>query len=133
MADSRPDISAICRRAVQLGQNNGVTMDYSPESIGSLEVVLDGQHMLFREGSLTEEYVWNLSVMIGVYLGQTLLFCGLRDKGFDWLVDAVGVPLLYNGREDYCDVIGQVRMRIMRGRQDSISTYFVMIMKAAGL
>lgn len=127
MAENKLDIPAVCRQAVDLAAKEGILFDYSPESIGGMDVMLAGQHALYKKGQLTDIYVWNLSVMFGIYLGQTLMFCGLREHGFDWVTDESGVPKLYRDDQNFADVIGQVRMCIMHGEEYSTSMYFARI------
>ena len=82
------DYSKICRQAVETARERGADFDYSPESISELERILIGQNELYKQGRISDIYVWNLSVMMGVYLGQTLLFCALSERGFAWRTDA---------------------------------------------
>ncbi|MBR4554261.1 MAG: hypothetical protein IKO27_01565 [Ruminococcus sp.] len=131
MADYKPDISVICRRAVALADGQGADFDYSPESISAMERLLAGQNALYKQGQLTDIYVWNLSVMFGVYLGQTMLRCGLADHGFHWITDSEGVPILYCGKEDYADVNGRVRARITGEDSENIRVFFEFVLDAA--
>ena len=119
------DLPKICQSAVALARQNGEDFDYTPESI------LAGQNQLFRQGRLTDIYVWNLSVMTGVYLGQTLLYCGLADRGYSWKQDRDGVPMLADGKGNYVAAVYQVHRRIRGEEDDNVRAFFESVLDAA--
>lgn len=127
---AEPDISAICRQAVLHGRQAGEEFDYMPESISGLERILNAQNSLYKQGRLTEIYIWNLSVMMGVYLGQTLMHCGLRDRGYSWMTDDEGVPLLADGLGRYVSPIYKVRQRILGGAGENVREFFEDVLDA---
>ncbi|MBR6102914.1 MAG: hypothetical protein IKP95_10830 [Ruminococcus sp.] len=131
---SKTDIPAVCRAAVASGRKMGLELDYTPESVSGIEKVLAGQSTLYREGKLTPVYVWNLSVMLGVYIGQTLMRCGLEGYGYSWQEDSEGVPLLTDGKGNYVSPIYQVRTRIVSGdKEENVRAFFEAILNAAEL
>lgn len=124
------DFPRICQKAVKTAAGLGADFDYSPESISALEGILTGQHELFKQQKLGDIYVWNLSVMFGVYLGQTLLRCGLEDLGYDWS-EHRGVAVLTNGTEDLVNPIGKVGARIRLGQSENVRLFFELVLDAA--
>lgn len=111
------DYSAVSRRAVAIAKEQGEDFDYSPESISALDRIFMGQVMRYRSGKATQAYMWNLSVIFGVYFGQTLLFNGLADHGFKWVTDEESIPLLYDGGENYISPLRHLFM-YAKGQQD---------------
>ncbi len=127
---SKYDIPAICRKAVQTAAARNIDLDYSPESVSALEGILTGQHELFKQGKLTDIYIWNMSVMFGVYLGQTLLHCGLKDHGYSW-IEQDGIALLTDGGENVVNPIGKTGARIRLGPAENVRLFFELILDLA--
>ncbi len=115
--NSEMNYSEICQKAVKIAKDQGVTFDFSPESITELDKLFMGQVKRYRSGKTTEVYLWNLSVIFGVYLGQTMLFNGLGEKGYKWVVDKEKIPLLSDGGENYVSPLRHLFM-YAKGQQD---------------
>ena len=131
MAENTPDIARICQSAVALADKHGESFDYTPESITAAERMLAGQNVAYKQGKLTDIYVWNLSVMIGVYIGQTMMHCALSERGYRWRLDSDGVPMLSDGKDNYISPIYQVRKRITGNEDDNVRAFFEAVLDLA--
>lgn len=116
--DKKPmNYSEVCRQAVKIAKDQGVVFDYSPESITELDKLFLGQANRYRRGETTALYIWNLSVIFGVYLGQSMLYNGLAEKGFRWVTDDEDIPLLSDGGDNYVSPLRHLYM-YARGQQN---------------
>ncbi|WP_124099744.1 hypothetical protein [Ruminococcus sp. Marseille-P6503] len=118
------NISEICRKAVKTAASGGWTLDYTPDSVLSLEQLLDGQSKYARESGASDIYLWNLAVVFGAYLGQTLLHNRLAGLGYSWSSDEDGVPFLKKDNDNAVYPINKVWRRLKDGESDNVRSFY---------
>lgn len=118
------DYSEICRRAVASAAKAGVSLDYTPESIERLEMLLQGQCEYAANNAVSDTYTWNTAVIFGVYLGQTLLRCCLAEHGFNWAQDGEGVPYLFKDKDTAVYPVNKVWKRLRNNDGDNVRAFY---------
>lgn len=106
-----------------VAQNYGLALDYSPESLGRLDAIVDD---LRRDQRF--EAVQTLLFSMGCYVGEVLV----RQAGGHWRTTqelgqgrvasspiAVEMP---DGRA--CNPVGRVYRRFQKGREDSLAAFY---------
>lgn len=125
------DYAKVSQRAVAIAKENGEVFDYSPESISALDRLFKGQAKRYQSGNATQAYIWNLSVIFGVYLGQALLFNGLADLGYKWVTDSEDIPLLSDGGENFVSPLRHLFLYAKGQQQHTARVLFESVLKIA--
>lgn len=68
----------------QVSQNHNINLDYSIESINSLMDMIKDAKTAFNRNEISEGFILTLIESCGIYVGDTLLKNGLKQKGFKW-------------------------------------------------
>ena len=118
------NISEICQKAVKTAASRGWTLNYTPDSVLSLEQLLDGQRKYAKERGASDVYVWNLAVIFGVYLGQTLLHNRLADLGYSWSAGDDGVPFLKKDNDNAIYPVNKVWKRLRGDKSDNVRSFY---------
>lgn len=115
--------SEIADKTVEYARNSNVELDFSKESIDMVDDILSAyhEHLADYEGKEGEDTLWNIAVHFGIYLGETMLKLGLKDKGYDWHIDD-GLPVLKIG-DNFCSPITKAHKRILNGPEDSVKSF----------
>lgn len=120
------DIAAsIAEDAVKYAGQSGITLDYTRESVESVDMILGAYHdNLDRyDGDDGAKTLWNVAVVFGTYIGETLLRSGLAEKGFVWVEDD-GMPILsIPGSPTTASPITKAHKRILNGAEDSVKSF----------
>lgn len=107
-------------------------LNYSKKSIKDLEEILDYYSNDIFKSKPTEEQIWNMSIIFGSYLGEVMLKNGLYKKGYYWgKNDTSDIPLLITNNGSYTTPIDKVYKRLVNGKEDSIISFYDVIMKMA--
>ncbi len=114
----------IAEKAAQSANRAGITLDFTKDTIKNVDVILGDYNGRLSEYETEEgkNTLWNIAVYYGIYTGETLLRCGLREKGYDWRVDD-GLPVLASGK-NMCSPITKAHKMILNGPEDSVSSFF---------
>lgn len=114
----------IAASAVAFAGKNHITLDYSEESIETLDQILNGyyQNLDDFEGTKGEDTLWNIAVHFGIYLGETMLQIFLRDKGFDWHISD-DIPILKNDEGLEISPVTKAHKRILNGPEDNVKSF----------
>lgn len=118
------NIAEICQKAVKVAAAGGFTLDYTPDSILTLEQLLDGQSRYAASGEASDKYIWNAAVIFGVYLGQVLLRCRLEECGYSWAAEEDSVPYLKKDEKNAMYPINKVLKRIRNGPEHNVISYY---------
>ncbi len=116
---------SIAKDAVQYAAQNGTTLDYTRESVENVDMFLETFHdsLDSYEGDEGAKTLWNAAVLFGTYIGETLMRCGLAEKGFVWVEDD-GLPVLsIPGSETSASPITKAHKRILNGAEDSLKSF----------
>ena len=76
-----------------------------------------------REG-LTDRELWRLAVIFGIYLGQSLLYNHLIDKGYSWRMGRDKVSVLDKDDRNQMSPITRVYKRLLNGVEDSVVSFY---------
>jgi hypothetical protein len=113
-------------RAVVMAAKQGAALDYSAESVKSVESLLGTFHETRLSGQMTDREVQNNALYFGAYIGEVL-----RKKfGGAWARDSAVAgpgtyPLTSGGGESY--PVGWCGKRILNGAEDNVWTKFQII------
>lgn len=115
----------IAESAVQYARERGAVLDYTKESLQTVDCFLgdchDGSDRYDDEEGA--KLLWNAAVLFGTYIGETLLRQGLAEKGFVWVEDD-GLPVLnIPGGQTTVSPISKAHKRIQNGEEDSITSF----------
>lgn len=114
----------IAEKAAEAANRSGTALDFTKGTIKNVDVILEDYNKRLSEYETKEgkDTLWNIAVYYGIYTGETLLRCGLRDKGYDWIIDN-GLPVLASGN-NMCSPITKAHKMILNGAEDSVSSFF---------
>ena len=118
------DREAILKAAESQAAKQGRVLDYSDGSIAVLDELLDFYREYFEENRLSEQTVWNLAVLFGTYLGETLLRNGLAGQGYGWQLTGDGLPVLERDSANQMSPITKAEKRIKNGPEDSVKSFY---------
>ena len=114
----------IADKAVAHAKKSNITLDYSEQSIGEVEVILGEYYnnLADYDGGEGADTLWNIAVHYGIYLGETMLRIRLREKGFAWHVDE-SMPVLRNHDKIQMSPITKAHKRILNGPEDNVKSF----------
>ena len=116
-------MAELAERAVEAAKFWGLDLDYSAESLDSLEELARVICRTNRNQPLPGEMLASVSNLYGAYLGEVLLRSGLNDLGFAWTENGDGDPGI--GREDcWIDPVTKVYKRITLGPEHDLTAFF---------
>lgn len=113
----------IAQKAAADAEKMNLKLDYTMQSIETLDQILDRYHENLAQypGEEGEEALWNIAVRFGIYLGETLLRSHLAEKGFAW-EEGEEIPILKN-ESSGISPITKVHKRILNGYEDNIKSF----------
>jgi len=116
---------SVAEDAVGYAMQSGIALDYTRESAGNVDLLLGAYHdnLDKYDGDDGAKTLWNVAVLLGTYIGEMLLRCGLAEKGFVWVVDD-GLPVLgIPGSQSAVSPITKAHKRILNGAEDSMESF----------
>lgn len=113
----------IAGKAVEYAKSIDIKLDFSKESINSVEDILSlyNEHLDEYRGEEGADALWNIAVHFGIYIGETMLKLQLKDKGYEWYIDG-SLPVLKNGN-NVCSPITKAHKRILNGPEDNVKSF----------
>ena len=115
-------MAELAERAVEAAKFWGLELDYSPESVDSVEELARVICRMNRNQPLPGEMLASVSNLYGAYLGEVLLRNGLNDLGFAWTENGDGDTGI--GREDCrMDPVAKVYKRITLGPEHDLTAF----------
>lgn len=113
----------IAEEAVAYAKRIDLELDYTAKSIETLDFMLDLYHENLDEFEGTEgaDYLWDLAVIFGIYLGEMLLRDYLEEKGFAWYLREE-FPVLKNGNMEISPIT-KVHKQMLNGQEDTIKSF----------
>lgn len=113
----------IADKAVAYAASNGITLDFSKESIAKVEEILAvyNEHLAEYNDEDGRVTLWNLAVYFGIYLGETMLRVSLKDKGYEWFIQD-GIPTLKKDTNEISPIT-KAHKRILNGPSDSVKSF----------
>ena len=118
------DYKKLCDTAVKYGAAFHKAFDFSADSIAALDEILRYYHEEYRENRASDSQLWNLSVIFGVYLGQTLLDTYLTLRGYFWAAGEDSIPVLKKDGKNQMSPITKVYKRLLNGPEDSVKSFY---------
>ena len=120
----------LAEKAVELAGAFECRLDYSMESLSSLDELAGMLHRMHTDEPLAEKALINASAILGAYLGETLLRNGLGDLGFGWVEEDGWAEL---GREEErTRPLSKVYKRITNGPGDDLTSFGMISLVQAG-
>lgn len=111
-----PDVAA---HAVQAATEKGKTLDYSPESVKTVESILGELHDEHAKGTLSDNDVNVMAIQYGAYVGEVLR----RKYGGSWAADhSVAGPKSYpiHWQDHDSFPVAWCGKRILNGDKDNV-------------
>lgn len=118
------DYKKLCDTAVKYGSAFHKELNFSADSIAELEKILQYYHEEYRENRAADNQLWNLSVVFGVYLGQTLLDTYLTARGYIWAPGEDSIPVLMKDGKNQMSPITKVYKRLLNGPEDNVKSFY---------
>lgn len=111
-----PDIA---EHAVQVAAEQGKTLDYSPESVKTVEAILAGLHEEHAKAALSDKDVNTMAIRYGAYIGEVLR----RKYGGSWAKDhpaggANSYPIHWKDHDSF--PVAWCGKRILNGTEDNV-------------
>lgn len=101
------NIEEACTKAKSLCEEiTGKELDYSLESLETIEETIQYVRGLHRKGLVDDDVCWNLSVGLGIYAGDIYLKDKLASMDYMWRVNQDGIPVV--GTEDGKNAISPI-------------------------
>ena len=123
---------ALAETAVEIAGMLGCPLDYSAESIGPLDALLQPVYMEAMNGNLQDGTVQISANAFGAYLGETLLRSGLADLGCDWMDNGEGVHGIGMEKDEFwASPITKVYKRIIKGPYHNVKDFFEVVLGMA--
>lgn len=122
--ESAISFAELCGAAITYAKVFGKNLDFSEGSIRDLEEILQYYYEDAQENEETRDKLWNISMIFGVYLGQTLLNCSLAEKGYYWKQDENNAPVLKKDDCNSMSPITKVRKRLENGPEDNVKSFY---------
>lgn len=127
---SENDVEKECKRlsdvAVKCSRIFGEELDYSNESINTLEDMLEYYHSCVEESLLEEDKIVSMAWIFGAYLGETMLRNKLTQCGFEWQYEEE-VPCIKHKTNDWAArPISKVYKRLVNGEEDNVVSFYDM-------
>ena len=118
-------VSKATKAAIAIANAYDEKFDFSEESITSLEKLLDGFSKSIPESNPEEEQIGHLSIILGTYLGETLLKNGLAEKGYYWdVVKPSSIPVLTHENGNILTPNDKVYKRLVNGEEDNVVSFY---------
>jgi hypothetical protein len=118
-------IDHYCNTAVAYAQSFGKHLDYSDDSVGDVEQILDFYHrdLARSEEKPTLNQIWSMAVVWGAYLGEVMRRkigepCGWIFEDGELLLEAAGAK---------ANPMGKAYKRIVNGPEDNVVSFFDII------
>lgn len=124
MGDNEVDYTEIANIAVEIAQKYDVYLDFTTESIQNLENWLGQIWEEFQQEKPTDQYVWHLSIIMGIYLGETLLRKELQKVGYAWYIGENKIPVLAKDGNNTMSPITKVEKRLINGIEDNVKSFY---------
>lgn len=121
---SKVDYEGIGQIAKDYAAAAGKNLDYSPESIAILEEILQNHYEEAMVDQITDGYLWNISVIYGVYLGETLLRNAISELGYHWVLDDENVPSLVKDEKNTMSPVTKTYKRLKNGPEDNVQSFY---------
>lgn len=122
-------IGSCLGHAKKIGEDCGVTLDYTPASIPAVSRILDGYHRRYlhpeEDGGAMQEKVNAFASVFGVYIGETLLRTH-PESGYGWAEkEDFGLVVAKEGGY-HIDAIAKATKQIVNGREngDEVVSFF---------
>jgi len=114
----------IAEQAVAYAAQNNIRLDYSAESFERVDDILEGyyEHLSEYQDENGAKTLWNIAVLFGIYLGETLLRFRLEAQGYHWRIDE-GLPILEKDAGNQMSPITKAHKRILNGPEDSVKSF----------
>ena len=114
----------IAEGAASHALKSNITLDYSEKSIAEVESILGTyyDHLAEYDGKDGADTLWNVAVHYGIYLGETMLRLGMKEKGFAWYIDD-GMPVLKNQAKAQISPVTKAHKRILNGPEDNVKSF----------
>ena len=113
----------LAENAVEAARAWGLELDYSAESVESVERLAEKIYRANRMFSLPEDVLLGVANLYGAYLGEVLLRSGLDTLGYAWMKNEEGVVGI--GQEDtWMGPVTKVYKRITQGPYHSLTDFF---------
>lgn len=116
-------LDGLVEKAMECAAEANVSLDYSPDSIEQLEELLENYYRSKQTRNKEENKIWNMSLIFGSYLGQTLLYNVLYEKGYKWKIEN-GVPVLSHDESNIMSPISKVYKRLTEGSGDNVKSFY---------
>ena len=112
--------------AVEAAKVWDMDLDYSTESLESVEMLAQKIYRANTMISLPEDILVEVANLYGAYLGEVLLRCGLKDLDFAWVKNEEGEIVI--GKEDFLAApVTKVYKRITQGPDHDLTDFFEMV------
>lgn len=110
--------------AIKYAQSFDKEFDYSEDSVKDLEEILDWYSNDISESNPTDNQIWSMAKIFGVYLGQVIIKnCG---NGYVWCDTDNSIPVIKKG-ELVIAPIDKVYKRLVYGPEDSVVSFYDVI------
>lgn len=97
---------------------------YTAESARNVDVFLDAYHELKSfTGKKGANTLRNTAVVFGSYIGETLLRCGLTEKGFVWVDNGNKPPFLRGPSGKILTPIEKVQKRVLSSSEKNMESF----------
>lgn len=119
------NIKKNCATAINYAKSFEKNFDYSNYCIKDLEEILNYYSNDISKSNPTESQIWNMALIFGSYLGETMLRNGLKKNGYNWgITNNSNIPLLITTAGNYITPIDKVYKRLINGKEDSIISFY---------
>ena len=117
------EMAELAEKAVEAAKFWNIDLDYSAESLESVDRLAQMIFLSHRNMPPPEEILLSVSNLYGAYLGEVLLRSGLKDLDFAWAGNGEGEIGI--GREDmWMAPVTKVYKRITQGPEHSLMSFF---------
>jgi hypothetical protein len=108
------DAEAISKEAVNVSMEVlGTPLDFSVASLDQAEEIIQRLRSMYRKKYFDKDVCWNLTVILGTYIGEVMLKDKLGAMGYSWQINEYGLPVVMNSKTgNYCSPISKVQKKL---------------------
>lgn len=110
--------------AVSVAKTLGFELDFSKESVASLEKLLDFIYMDLKKTCLAQQQMDWMTNLFGCYLGESMLGNGLKEAGYYWARQEDETLFLKKDEKNQIFPINKVFKQLTNGPEDGVNSFF---------
>ncbi len=115
----------ICETVIKEAERFGKSFSYKEQDINDMEEILQSFYEYIQQVHSDEKNIWNVAVMWGIYLGQTIIEnsnCTSQNE-WKWKLED-NLPIIFKNDSYKMNPITKVYKRLLNGPEDNVKSFY---------